>query len=135
MKGLFSDWRAEGITSVLHEKKGGYANNTASIYGLAGKAEALGVRIVTGVTVTGFERGSNSDAVAGVVTDRGTVRCEQVVVAVGPWVKTIWDMLELPREVSIKGADDRMHDGIPTLALLVPGGRRRRGRSAAAEAQ
>ena len=39
MRGLLSDWRAEGITSVLHEKKGGYANNTASVYGLAGKAE------------------------------------------------------------------------------------------------
>ena len=90
MKGLLSDWRAEGITSVLHEKKGGYANNTAAIYGLAGKAEAHGVRIMTGVTVTGFERGSNSDAVTGVVTDRGTVKCDRVVVAVGPWVKTIW---------------------------------------------
>jgi len=42
-KGLFSDWQAKGITSVLHEKKGGYANNTASIYGLASKAEAEGV--------------------------------------------------------------------------------------------
>ena len=114
MKGLLSDWRAEGITSVLHEKKGGYANNTAAIYGLAGKAEAHGVRIMTGVEVTGFERGSNSDAVTGVVTDRGTIRCEQVVVAVGPWVKTIWDMLDLPREVLIKGPDGRMHDSIPT---------------------
>jgi glycine/D-amino acid oxidase-like deaminating enzyme len=35
MKGLFHDWQAKGITSVLHEKKGGFANNTASIYGLA----------------------------------------------------------------------------------------------------
>ena len=41
MKTLFSDWRAEGITSVLHEKPGGYANNSKAMYGLAGKAEAL----------------------------------------------------------------------------------------------
>ena len=27
MRSLFSDWQAKGITSVLHEKKGGYANN------------------------------------------------------------------------------------------------------------
>ena len=114
MKGLLSDWRAEGITSVLHEKKGGYANNTAAIYGLADKAEAQGVRIMTGVTVTGFERGSNSDAVTAVVTDRGVIKCDRVVVAVGPWVKTIWDMLDLPREVSIKGPGGRMHEGIPT---------------------
>ena len=42
MKGLFDDWQAQGITSVLHEKKGGYANNTASMYGLAAKAESRG---------------------------------------------------------------------------------------------
>ena len=38
MKGLFGDWQAKGITSVLHEKKGGYANNMASMCGLAEKA-------------------------------------------------------------------------------------------------
>ena len=54
MKGLFDDWQAKGITSVLHEKKGGYANNTASMYGLAAKAEAEGVRIMTGVEVHGL---------------------------------------------------------------------------------
>jgi len=35
MKNIFDDWQAKGITSVLHEKRGGYANNSASIYGLA----------------------------------------------------------------------------------------------------
>ena len=84
MKGLFDDWQAKGITSVLHEKRGGYANNTASLYGLAGKAEAEGVRIVTGVEVLGFDYGSNSGAVTGVITDRGVIACEQVVVGVGP---------------------------------------------------
>ena len=44
MKGLFDDWQAKGITSVLHEKRGGYANNTASMYGLGRQGEAEGVR-------------------------------------------------------------------------------------------
>src|SRR3546814_878197 len=57
MRGLYEDWQAQGITSVLHEKKGGYANNAAAIYGLAGKAEALGVRILTGLTRPGSEFG------------------------------------------------------------------------------
>lgn len=113
MRDLFGDWRAEGITSVLHEKKGGYANNTKSMYGLAGKAESLGVRILTGVTVTGFRFGHNSEAVTAVETDRGAVECEQVVVGVGPWVKTIWDQLDLPKTVSIKGRDGTMHHDIP----------------------
>ena len=34
MEDLFSDWQAKNITSVLHEKKGGYANNYGAIYGL-----------------------------------------------------------------------------------------------------
>ena len=51
MKKMFGDWQAQGITSVLHEKRGGYANNTSAIYGLADKAEALGVKILTGTTV------------------------------------------------------------------------------------
>jgi glycine/D-amino acid oxidase-like deaminating enzyme len=112
MKSLFDDWQAKGITSVLHEKKGGYANNTASIYGLAGKAEAEGVRILTGVEVQGFEFGSNSQAVTGLITDRGRIGCDYVVVGVGPWVNRIWNMLELPRTVAIKSQDGAMHDGV-----------------------
>jgi glycine/D-amino acid oxidase-like deaminating enzyme len=112
MEGLFDDWQAKGITSVLHEKKGGYANNTASIYGLASKAEAEGVRIMTGVEVKGFEFGSNSAAVTGIETNKGTIKCDYVVVGVGPWVNQVWNMLELPRTVSIKGRDGKMHDGV-----------------------
>jgi glycine/D-amino acid oxidase-like deaminating enzyme len=113
MKRLFHDWRAQGITSVLHEKKGGYANNTKSLYGLAGKAESEGVRIMTGVEVTGFERDAASGSVTAVRTARGSIACDQVVVAAGPWAKKIWDMLELPRTVDIKGADGAMHTGVP----------------------
>ncbi len=103
MEGLFSDWQAKGITSVLHEKKGGYANNTASIYGLASKAEAEGVRIMTGCEVTGFEFGNNSRAVTGIQTNKGTIKCDYVVVGAGPWVNKIWNMLELPRSVVHQG--------------------------------
>ena len=112
MEGLFSDWQAKGITSVLHEKKGGYANNTASMYGLASKAEAEGVRIMTGIEVQGFEFGSNSSAVTALLTSKGRIACDYVVVGVGPWVNQIWNMLELPRTVSIKGKDGKLHDGV-----------------------
>ena len=113
MRGLFDDWQAEGITSVLHEKPGGYSNNTRAMYGLAGKAEAEGVRILTGVTVQGFERGNGSGAITAVVTDRGVIECDYVVLGAGPWVKSLWEMLELPGAVSIKGSDGEMHHDIP----------------------
>src|ERR1022692_4920146 len=35
MRGLFDDWQAASITSVLHEKRGGDANNLAAGEGLA----------------------------------------------------------------------------------------------------
>ena len=113
MRGIFDDWQAQGITSVLHEKRGGYSNNTRAMYGLAGKAESEGVRILTGGTVQGFERGNGSGAINAVVTDRGTVECDYVVIAAGPWVKSLWEMLELPRAVSIKGSDGTMHQDVP----------------------
>jgi glycine/D-amino acid oxidase-like deaminating enzyme len=112
MQNLFSDWQAKGITSVLHEKKGGYANNTASLYGLAKKAEDEGVRIMTGVQVTGFKRDSKG-AVTAVETDKGAVQCDQVIVGVGPWVRSIWHMLDLPDAISIKGKDGKIHENVP----------------------
>jgi len=113
MRGIFDDWQAQGITSVLHEKRGGYSNNTRAMYGLAGKAEGEGVRILNGATVQEFERGNGSGAITAVVTDRGTVECDYVVIAAGPWVKSLWETLELPRVVSIKGADGTMHHDVP----------------------
>ncbi len=111
MKGLFPDWQAQGITSVLHEQKGGYANNTRAMYGLARKAEAEGVRILSGVEVKSFQ--ISGGAIAAVETDRGAIRADCVVVAAGPWVRSFWQMLELPNTISIKGADGEIHSEIP----------------------
>lgn len=114
MKDLFSDWQAKGITSVLHEKKGGYANNAAAIYGLADKTEAEGVRILTGVTVKGFEFANGaSSAITALDTDRGRIACDYVVVAAGPWVRDFWTMADLPQTVTIKDAEGAMHPDIP----------------------
>ncbi len=101
MQGIFHDWQAQGITSVLHEKPGGYANNTIAMYGLADKAEAEGVRIISGVTVTGFIEDSTG-AVKKVETDKGNIDTDYVVIGAGPWVKSFWDMLEMPKTISIK---------------------------------
>ena len=109
MKGLFDDWQAKGITSVLHEKKGGYAFNKDSIKGIEGKAKANGVNVYKGVTVTGFKKGSNSNAVTGVVTNKGTINCDQVVIGAGPWARDFWNMLELPKKTNIKGKDGKTH--------------------------
>lgn len=109
MQDLFHDWRAQNITSVLHEKRGGYANNMASLLGLAGKAQAEGVTIVPRTRVTGFDR-DVSGAVTAVETERGRIACDQVVVAAGPWVRDFWHLLELPETVDILGRDGNLHN-------------------------
>jgi glycine/D-amino acid oxidase-like deaminating enzyme len=113
MRALFSDWQAQNITSVLHEKRGGYANNMASLRGLAAKARALGVEIIEGVTVTGLRSGNGSAAVTAVETSSGAIDCDEVVAGVGPWVNSIWSMLELPKSISIKGRGGEVHDDVP----------------------
>ena len=109
MRRLFGDWQAPGITSVLHEKRGGYAHNKASMHGLADKARGTGVRILTGVEVKGFGFGANSRAVTQVETDQGSIGVDQVVVAVGPWVPRIWEMLDLPERIDVKDLEGTLH--------------------------
>ncbi|HEY8116257.1 MAG TPA: FAD-binding oxidoreductase [Actinomycetota bacterium] len=108
MESIFSDWQARNVTVVLHERKGGYAESMPSMLGLRAKGEALGVEVLAPVTVTGFEL--DGSAVSRVVTDRGTIACERVVVAAGPWVRDLWHMLELPGTVTVRGRDGRDHE-------------------------
>jgi methylglutamate dehydrogenase subunit A len=104
LRGLFPDWQAEGITCVLHEHRGGFANNQASLRGLAAKATAAGAEIRSGVRVTGIDADAHT-----VVTDQGSIRCEQLVVAAGPWTRDLWAMLDLPETVDVRGPDGQLH--------------------------
>ncbi|CAN5220617.1 hypothetical protein BH24ACT12_BH24ACT12_15480 [soil metagenome] len=108
---MFSDWQAVGSSVVLHEKRGGYANNTASLRGLADKAEAAGVTIRGGVQVTGLRM--DSDSVRAVETDQGEIACEHLVVAVGPWIRDVWSMLDLPERIPVTGTDGAVHPDNP----------------------
>ncbi len=108
MKEMFPDWRAQGVEVCLHEEKGGYANNMASMQGLAKKAQEAGARLVTGVKVTGFDM-DDSGAVQTVHTDQGDVAVEQVVVGVGPWVATLWDMLGLSDRIDVRTPEGDVH--------------------------
>ena len=104
MQGIFHDWQAKHITSVLHEQPGGYANNKAALHGLARKAEAQGVKIISGVEVVGFKRDATG-SIASVETQYGKVDCDYVVIGAGPWAKQMWDKLDLPKTISIKNSE------------------------------
>ena len=102
MKEIFSDWQAKEITSVLHEKKGGYSNQIQAMSHLASKVKSFGVRVIPGVTVQGFSAENGSDAIASVETDKGRIFCDHIVIAAGPWIRDFWTMLELPSQISLK---------------------------------
>ncbi|MEM7125170.1 MAG: FAD-binding oxidoreductase [Chloroflexota bacterium] len=110
MKSLFPDWKAKGLAAVIHEHQGGFAFNKDAMYGLASKAQAEGVRIYEGVEVTGFttSNGTGSEVTA-VETNQGTIETDEVVVAVGPWIKSIWTMLGLPNQIDVKDNDGNVH--------------------------
>ena len=80
---------------------------------MATKAEAEGVRIVTGTQVKGFKSANGSNAITEVITDKGSIECDQVIVGVGPWLRDIWTMLELPKKISIKDDKGTMHHNFP----------------------
>ena len=111
MLGLFDDWQAQGITSVLHEKRGGYANNRAAMLGLADMAKALGVQFASGVEVNAINKDS-SGAISSVETSQGRINCEQLIICPGPWAKQFWDMLELPKKVTVKDAQGVDHTDV-----------------------
>lgn len=102
MRTVFGDWRPKRVTAVLHEKQSGWADPTATLANLAGMARSLGVRIVEGAEVQGFEL--EGGAVRRVDTSLGTVECDVVVVAPGPWARDLWRLLELPDELEVAGA-------------------------------
>jgi glycine/D-amino acid oxidase-like deaminating enzyme len=112
MRSLYADWRASGLTVCLHEHAGGYAFNRESMHGLAQKAQAAGAEIRTGVEVTGFEL-DGSGAVTRVQTSAGTIDAEQVVVAVGPWIPALWQMLGLPARLDVRQPDGTLHEDLP----------------------
>jgi len=98
MTNIFHDWQAEKLEVVLHERRGGHAWSRQAIHGLAIKAEREDARILIGPEVTGFQFNTAGEVTV-VETDMGNIEVGHVVVAVGPWIKNLWRMLELPLQV------------------------------------
>ena len=112
MRGMFGDWRAEGLTVCLHEHAGGFAFNRESMLGLADKARGAGATILEGIEVTGFSF-DGSGAVSGVQTAAGEVQVDQVVVAVGPWIASLWEMLGQPGRIDVRSPDGSLERDLP----------------------
>lgn len=112
MRSFFSDWRAQNITSILHEKRGGFAYNAPAMHGIAKKATDLGVRILPGIHVKGFVTQAGSSSVEALETDKGKITCQHLVVATGPWVRDFWDMAGLDKKITLKDLDGNIHNDV-----------------------
>ena len=112
MKDILPDWKAKGITSILHEKKTGYGANEGAIKGFYEMALASGAKIFEGVEAIGLNSSSTNKSIKSVETNEGLIECEQLIISVGPWVRKFWEMLELPETIKIK-----KHDGLFTEDL------------------
>ena len=123
MRGLFGDWRAEGLTVCLHERAGGFAFNRESMLGLADKARAAGASILEGVEVTGFSL-DGSGAVSAYDTTAGEIQVDQVVVAVGPWIASLWEMLGQPDRIDVRQPGRLGGTRFADVDVLVPPGGR-----------
>jgi len=75
------------FSSALVDTSAGGAEPTHATSALAQAARARGAVIATGCRVIGIER--SAGAISGVVTERGPVRCRNVVIAGGVWSRTL----------------------------------------------
>src|SRR5690349_10580290 len=99
MEAIFPDWNGAGIEAVLHERQGGWAETQKTVDNLGRLARAKGVRIFTGVEVTGCD--VDDERVRAVETDQGTIETDFFVAGAGPWGGHVWRMLGLPPEVRV----------------------------------
>lgn len=97
MEAIFPDWRARGSTALLHEERSGWADPTATLAALEGMTRAAGVGIVEGVAVVGVEM--SGEAVSAVETDAGSIECDVVALAPGPWARDLMRLLGLHDEI------------------------------------
>jgi methylglutamate dehydrogenase subunit A len=99
---LWPDFDAAGVQAVLHERRSGWADAAATVRELARDARDAGAVLLEDTSVVALER--EGGRITGVLTSRGSIRCEHVVLAVGVWARDAWRMLGRDFSASIDGA-------------------------------
>lgn len=99
LKSIWPDFQTHSIGVVLHEKMSGYAGTVQAVNGLTMMCERHGVRICSGVEVTGYN--SNNGSVQSVETNQGTIKCELAFLCVGAWMPQHWQMLDQPMHLDV----------------------------------
>src|SRR5262249_23849057 len=106
VRGLWPDFNTARVGLVLHEKVSGYAGTQQALAGLAAKCAAHGVRVFSGVEVTGYDL--TSGQVGAVLTTQGRIACDAVVLGLGAWPPRHWALLGRPAAVDCRYPDGPM---------------------------
>ncbi len=83
----------DDVDFAVSDETAGYSDGADAANGFARAARANGATVATGVTVTDFD--TRGDRTTAVHTDRGTVDCEHVVLAAGPWTDRLAAKLDI----------------------------------------
>jgi glycine/D-amino acid oxidase-like deaminating enzyme len=97
LTGLWPDFNTESVDIALHEKVSGYAGTRQVVKGLAQKCADEGVRIFSGVEVTGYDL--QGGEVKRVHTNQGDIQCDLVIWGLGAWTPHHWKMLGKPAKI------------------------------------
>ena len=105
MRALYPDWRAPGLTVCLHEharrlRVQPRVDARPGRQGARGRRADRRGRRGHRLRVRRLGRGDARAARA-----RATIAVEQVVVAVGPWIASLWEMLGLPDRIDVHQPD------------------------------
>lgn len=103
LKRIWPDFKTEGIDVAIFEKVSGYAGTRQAVNGLVEKCAAHGVRILSGVEVTGYD--VQAGEVRRVLTNQGAIKCDLVVWGLGAWTPKHWEMLDQPMTITCRYAD------------------------------
>ena len=109
LTGIWPDFKTANIEVAIHEKLSGYAGTMQVCNGLAEKCRQHGVRVVTGVEVTGYD--VQGGVVRAVHTDQGDIACDSVVLGLGAWTPIHWAMLGKPDSLDMHFADGSVTEG------------------------
>lgn len=99
LTGVWPDFKHHSIEVAIHEKLSGYAGTAQAVSGLAELCESHGVRIVSGVEVTGYDVAGGE--VKAVQTTAGTVQADVVILCMGAWMPQHWEMLGKPMTLDV----------------------------------
>lgn len=94
----FPMFNLETFDFAVSDDTAAYSDGTDVAAGFVRAAQKRGATVVTGITVEEFE--TDSESITAVQTNEGTVSCENVVLAAGPWTPSLGEKLGLDIPIS-----------------------------------